>query len=213
MGFGVLGLVRYKAETGRAVRESRHKHRHAVFVSVIDDRIFPFAFAFQPFTHFPNKFAGRVRAGFQSVANFVDGFVAFFQLVFINVCVVDAVNMQIAQQIVVLIIGSTNVVFVAKGFKKVLVHDVCAVGNNRVNHIVLNHIHHNFLHTRGNKRPRNAQNDGAFFIGEHHIVDFARSGHFARSVGHISKGFHQGNHIVFFEVNVFDGVFEKVFLG
>ena len=57
------------------------------------------------------------------------------------------------------------------------------------------------------------QNDGAFFVGEHHIVDFARSGHFARSVGHISKGFHQGNHIVFFEVNVFDGVFEKVFLG
>ena len=85
--------------------------------------------------------------------------VADAQVVFADQRVVDAVDGVLAQlaveQAALELVGG-DVVPEAEGFEEVLVDDVGAGGDDRVDHVVADHVHEDLLQARADQRPGEA---------------------------------------------------------
>jgi len=166
-----LHLMQHQAETGGAVRKRRAENRHVVFVSRLHQRIFLLGVFGQVFAHFCDEFPGRIRAGFQQVGDFLDGFIAALQIVFADERVIDAVDIQAAQQLVI-DKRRTLIMPEAQRLKKIHIHNRRAGRHNGVHHIVFHQVH---IHLHAARRAGGAgqrQNDRAVFLFEHPVVKF-----------------------------------------
>ena len=131
-----VDLVLDQAEAGRAVDEGRAEDRHVMLVGELDQAVVLLAVGNQPLAHLADEGAARIRARFQAVGDLTDGEVAILQLLFVDIGVVDAVDVERAQRIIVRdFIGL--VVFVAKRFEEIHVDDRGPGSHDRVDHVGL----------------------------------------------------------------------------
>ena len=139
----------------------------------------------QPLAHFADEGAAGVGARLEAVGDLADGKVAVLKLLFVDIGVVDAVDVQRAQRIIIRdFIGL--VVFVAKRFEEIHVDDRGAGGDDRVDHVRLHELGIKVHAAAGRGRSGNHQDDRAFGVLEHRVVDLGRAGEIAAGEAHLA---------------------------
>ena len=152
----------------------------------------------------------------QRVDDLLRRVVADAQLLLVDERVVDAVDHQLAQiavAIAVLVLIARDVVAEAQRLKEVLVHDVRAGRDNRVHHVVADHVDKDLLQAGRDQRSGQAQDHPAIGVAQHHLVDRGSPRRIARGVGHRGHRVHQRNHVVGGKIDVLDGRCEQFFFG
>jgi hypothetical protein len=104
------------------IDERRAEDRHVMFVGKLDEAVFLLAMLGQILAHLADESARWNRPRLQLVRDLVDRVVAVLQLLFVDIGVVDAVDVERAQRVVV---GHFErlVVLVAKAFEEIHVDD------------------------------------------------------------------------------------------
>ena len=144
MGVRVVDLVDNEAKAGGTVGECRAKDGDALFITGQDDGVFVLAILGEVSAHFLDEFARGIGLGGQTVGNQAAGVITDAEFVFIDVGVVDAVNVQIAEGGVIHELAA-YVVVEAHGFEEILVDDVGAGGDDGVDHVVFDHFDNDFF--------------------------------------------------------------------
>ena len=86
-------------------------------------------------------------------------------------------------------------------------------GDDGVDHVVADEIDDDLLQAGGDERAGEAEDDAAFGVGEHHVVDGGGSVQVARRVGHMSHRVYIGHDVVLGDVDVLDGGFKEFGFG
>ena len=138
--------------------------------------------------------------------------VANAQFVFVDQRVVDAIDMQIAQLVVVesileAILG--HPMLKAERLEKILIDDIGAGAHDRIDHVIANQIGEDALQSRADKRTRQAQDHAAVAIAQHHVVNRRRAMQVARAVRHLPHRLDDRHDAVARDIDVFDRPFEK----
>ena len=89
-----------------------------MLIGKLHKRIFFLGILRQILSHLSDEFAGGVRAGFEAVGNLLDCIVADLQLLFVNECVIYAVDVVAAQHIVIDELCAV-VMLESQGFKEI----------------------------------------------------------------------------------------------
>ncbi len=212
-------LVGDEAEAGGAVGEGGDEDGDVLLVGCEDDGVDTavlggLAFALEVGTHLADELAGAVGAWFEGVGDLVGDFVADAEFVFVDEGVVDAVDGEFAEDgvfvaVFVLVVG--DVVLESEGFEEVLVDDVGAGGDDAVDHVVADHVDEDLLEAGGDHGACDAEDDAAFGIAEHHVVDGGSAVGVAGAIGHVLHGVDQGDYVVLLDVDVLDGAVEEFF--
>ncbi len=97
-----------------------------------------------------------------------------------------------------------------EGLEKVHVHNRCAGGHDHVHHVVPDEVHV-YLHAAGGARAsREGEDDGAFAVGKHPVVDFRGDGKIAGGKGHLPHGFDKFYRIYGRDVDVLNRCSQQV---
>ena len=110
----------------------------------------------------------------EGVGDLAGGVVADTELFLVDEGVVDAVDHELAEVGVVLavfVLIAGDVVLEAEGFKEVLIDDVGAGGDDGVDHVVADEVDDDLFEAGGDEGAGEAENDAAFGVAEHHLVD------------------------------------------
>lgn len=134
------------------------------------------------------------------------------QIVLVNECIVNAINVQVAENGIVNKLRAF-IMKEAERLEKVLIDYVRTCGNNGVNHVVFKHVYDNLLETRADKRTRERQNDGTLPVLLHHI----QNGSSARKVPRLKSGLphllDKRDDVKLFDVNMSDRLVEQSLFG
>ena len=202
-------------EASGAVGESGAEDGDTAFVAGLDEAVFLDGTAVvEPFAEFVDKLARAVRTGFEHVGQFVGGVVTSLKFLFVDKGVVDTVDIKFAEfGVGDDVLFGADIVFEAEGFEEVHVDDGGAGGDDHVDHFVANHVDidlHAACRTGG---AGDGENVGAVFLFAHHGEDIGGTGSVAAGEGHAAHGVDELGGVVFLNVDVFDGLFEEIFLG
>jgi hypothetical protein len=212
LGHALL-LVLDQAETGRGVDEGRAEDRRAFFIGGLDQRAGLLGVAFrQPLAHFPDELARGIAARLQAAGDLIDGVVAGLQFFFVDVGVVDAVDVVRAQDVVVHLAGGL-IVLEAQGFEEVHVDDRGAGGDHGVDHAELHHVAVDVHAAAGRGRTGQDQPRRAGLVFQGHVEDVGRAGGVARGERHLAHGIDDRARVEAGDVDVLDGRGQELRLG
>ena len=166
----------------------------------------------QVLAHLADEFARRVRPRLEAVGDFVDRLVAHAQFVFVDQRVVDSIDMHLAQLVVVesvleAVLG--HPMLEAERLEKILVDDIRAGADDRIDHVIANHVGEDALQSRADKRSRQAQDHAAVAIAQHAIVNRRRAMQVAGAVRHLSHRLDDRHDAVARDIDMFDRLFQK----
>ena len=154
--------------------------------------------------------------GFMRVDDLLGRLVADAQLFLIDERVIDAVDHQLAQlaiALAVLVLVAGDVVAEAQRLEEVLVDDVRAGRDNRIDHVVAHQVDDDLLQAGRDQRAGEAKNHAAVGVAQHHVVDVGRTRQIARAVGHRSHRVHQRHNVVLGDVDVLNRLVEEFFFS
>ena len=101
--------------------------------------------------------------------------------------------------------------FEAQSLEKVHIDDGGAGRDDHIDHLVTDHVHIH-LHTSGGRgRAGDGEDVGAILLGTHFHEDVSSTGGVARCERHVTHGIDKLCRVVFLDVDVLDGFFQKVF--
>ena len=100
----------------------------------------------------------------------------------------------------------------AEGLEEVLVDDVGARGDHRVDHVVLDHQRHGVLQTGREQAAGQGQDDAAVPVAQHGVDDVGRRGEVPGLEGHVPAGPDEGTGVEGGGIDVADHVLEQVVL-
>ncbi len=131
---GALDLMLDQPEAGRAVDERRAEDRHVMLVGELDEAVVLLAVLDEVLAHLADEGAAAVRLGLEAVGDLEDRVVAVLELLLVDIGVVDAVDVERAQDVVV---GDFKrlIVLVAKALEEIHVDDRGAGGDDAVDHV------------------------------------------------------------------------------
>ena len=143
----------------------------------------------------------------------MDRLVAHAQFIFVDQRVIDSIDMHFAQLVVVesvleAVLG--HPMLETQRFEKILVDDVRASADNRIDHVISNHVGEDAFQSRADKRSRKAQDHAALAIAQHAIVNRCRAMQVAGAVRHLSHRLDQGHDVVARDIHMFDRFFQKL---
>ena len=184
MAFRVAVLMKDQPKTGAGIGEGRAKHRHAVLVRRLHQRVRLAGLAGGKIgPHGLNELARRMRPGRETVGNFANDRVAGLKVFFVNVGVIDPID-EVASQIPVINIRRALEMTKPQGLEKIHVNDAGAGGDNSVNHVVFDQVGID-LHTSSRRcGAGQGQDDRTGLITKHGVVYFRRSRQIARGERH-----------------------------
>jgi hypothetical protein len=134
------------------------------------------------------QLARAVRSRLKLIEDFLRGLIADAQLILVDEGVVNAIDRVFAQLAVEhaaleLIVGDP--VAKAQGLEKILVDHVGAGGDDRIDHIVAQHVHEDFFQPGADERSGQAEDDAALAIAQHAVVNIRGAVQVARGEGHL----------------------------
>jgi hypothetical protein len=151
------------------------------------------------------------RARLERVGDGADRVVADAELVLVDEGVVDAVDHQLAQGAVGGG-GVADVVAEAQRLEEVLVHDVRAGGDDRVDGVRADELEDRALLAGADQAAREREDDGAVLVGDHLVGDLGGAGEVARLEGGLAHHLDERDDVHAGDVEVLDGVLEEVLL-
>ena len=142
--------------------------------------------------------------------------VANAQFVFVDQRIVNAVDVQLAQLVVVQpglesLFG--NVMAEAQAFEEILIDNVRPGADDAIDHPTADHLDEHTLQPGADQRTGQAQNDAAFLVAQHAIVNFRRPSQIAGGVRHVPHRVDQADHVVAGDVDVLNGLRKQRFLA
>ena len=166
-----VDLMLDQPEAGRAVDERRAENRHVMLVGGLDQAVGLLGIAVgEPLAHFPDELAARIGARLEAVGDLADGVVAILQRYFVDIGVVNAVDVERAQRVIVRNFERL-IMLVAKRFEEIHVDDGGAGGDDGVDHVGLHQLGVEIHAAAGRGRPGDDQDDRAILVGEHLVVE------------------------------------------
>jgi len=91
---------------------------------------------------------------------------------------------------------------------QILIDNVRARGNDGIDHIVSDQVDERLFQPSADQRPGQAQDDAAFLIAQHALVDPGGTRQIAGRVSHVLHGIDESANIVPLDIDVFDRVIE-----
>jgi hypothetical protein len=110
-----------------------------MLIGELDEAVLLLAVRQQPLAHLADELAAAVRARFQAVGDLADRVIGLLQLLFIDIGVVDTIDVERAQRVVVRDFKRL-IMLVAKRFEEIHVDDRGAGGDDSVHHVVAHEI-------------------------------------------------------------------------
>ena len=134
--------------------------------------------------------------------------IASLQLFFIDIGVIDTINIEAAQGLVVWHFQGL-VVLEAERFKEVHVDDRRAGGDDGVNHAVLHHVAIDMHTTASAGRAGQGQPDRSFLVCDHGVENLSGATGVAAGEGHFLHAIDDGARIIGRDIYMLDDIGEK----
>ena len=145
-----------------------------MLVGELDEAVVLLAIALgEPFAHLADEGAGRIGLRLEAVGDLADRVVAVLQLLFVDIGIVDAVDVERAQRVIVRNFKRL-IMLVAKRFEEIHVDDGGAGGDDRVDHVGAHQLGIKVHAAARRGRTGDDEDDRAVLVLEHLVVD-ARS--------------------------------------
>jgi len=206
-------LVLHQPEAGRGVGKGGAEDRRVLFERGLDQRARLLGVPVrEPAAHLADEGARRVGPGRKRVGDLFDRLVAGLQLLLVDVGVVDAVDVEGAQDAVV-DIGRRLVVLEAKRLEEVHVDDGGACGDHDVGHAGRDHVAVDMHAAAGAGRAGEREPGRAGGILDRHRKDVGGAGGVARGEAHAAHGVDHRSRIVGGDVDVLDRLGQELGLG
>src|SRR5258706_9983450 len=213
---GARVLVGDDAEAARAVSEGGDEDRDIFLVGFQDNAVGRLAVAGKIRAHLADDLPRAVGARLELIEDLLRRLIADAQLFFVDERVVDAVDHQLAKLAVAraaLEFVGGDVVLVAEAFEEILIDDVGAGGDDRIDHVIADHVHEDFLEAGADERAGETKDYAALFVLEHAVVDVGGAVQVAGRESHVLHGIDDRDDVLLRDVNVLDGLLEIIFLG
>ncbi len=115
--------------------------------------------------------------------------------------------MHLAQLVVVesvleAILG--QVMPIAKRLEKILIDDIGAGADDRIDHVTPNHVGEDPFQSRADKRARETQDHAAVAVAEHPIINLRRAMQVAGAICHLSHRIDNRHHALARNIDVFN---------
>jgi hypothetical protein len=184
-----------------------------MLVSELDQASFLLGVALaQPLAHVLDELAAAVGTRLQAVGDLADREIGLLQFLFIDIGVVNPVDVERAKRIIVRdFIGL--IVFVAKRFEEIHVDDRGSGGDDRVHHIVAHEVRIEVHAAARRGRAGNDEDDRAVLVLKHHVVDVRGSAKVARCEAHLPHRVDDRAGVETLDVDMLDGAGEKLRLA
>ncbi len=162
--------------------------------------------------HGADELTRAIGTRIERVGDLLGGLVADAKLFLVDKRVVDAVDHQLAQHRVLgalleQIVGDP--VLEAERFEEVLIDNVGAGRDDGVDHVVADEVDENLLQAGADQRAGKAENDAAFLIAKHALVDGSCPVEVTGAEGHVLHGVDESNDVVLLDIDVLNGVLEE----
>ena len=199
--------MRHEAETGGAIAERRAEDGNVLLVGFEDDAVGRLALLFEIGAHFADDLARAVRLGFQVIDDLLHRVIAYPKLILVDQGVVNPVDHHFVQHAIVhtgLEVFIRDVVAEAETLEEILIDDVGAGGDDRINHPVPHHVGEDFLQPGAVERSGQTENDAAILVAEHPVVNLRGPVEIACAVSHVLHRIDHGDRIVLGDIDMLD---------
>ena len=207
IGFASLGplhLMLNEAKACRAIGKGRTEDRRIFLKCGLDEGVRLLGIARrQPLAHLIDEFAGRIGARLEALGNFENGVVAGLEFFFVNIGVVDAVNI-VGAQLAIIHRALGLIVFEPQRFKEVHVDDRGAGGDHHIDHAKPDHVAIDMHAAARRGRARQGQPRGAVLVLDGHGEDVRRPGRVAAGKAHLAHGIDNGSGVIGRNVDMLD---------